>query len=317
MKDIAEVTSLPSFMQENRGFKSQELGEQAEYESPDDIADKPMNHWLINDLVLFIDSEDMPRIPRQLFEDVCQIRVAGVPGPVFRGLIEAFESFIKAVLFVLFVFIIVLTFGAVYKISSTNQTLATVLGGLLPMILRTFLAPPTPDVELGTVSFKSKLDEVIKNFCQKWPIYDFPFQILPEDEGTDKVAEGKEQPPLTEVKEGKETAPSSPSTDTFPVPTPSAPNFLDYMTSYGRFDAEGGYVPGETYSSNNNAPDYSQIVPESPKSPTVEKSVRIAEQPVENEVDILIYLPDKYDDVWLDEWSDILSRTSKTQVNGV
>jgi len=317
IKDIAEVTSLPSFMQENRGFKSQELGEQAEYESPDDLAEKPMNHWLINDLVLFIDSEDMPRIPRQLFDEVCQIRVAGVPGPVFRGLIEAFESFIKAVLFVLFVFIIVLTFGAVYKISSTNQTLATVLGGLLPMILRTFLAPPTPDVELGTVSFKSKLDEVIKNFCQKWPIYDFPFQVLPEDDGKDKTAaDGTEQPSSAETKEENKTSPSTQVECVSPPPA-QPPSFIDYMTAYARFDAEAGGMVGEVYNSNNNAPEYSPSVPESPKSPTVEKSVRIAEQPVENEVDILIYLPDKYDDVWLDEWSDILSRTSKTHVNGV
>jgi len=50
---------------------------------------------MINDLVLFIDSQDMPRIPKQLFDEVCNIRVAGVPGPVFRGLLEAFESFLK------------------------------------------------------------------------------------------------------------------------------------------------------------------------------------------------------------------------------
>jgi len=66
----------------------------------------------------------------------------------------------RIVLFIGFVFVIVLSFGAVYKISSTNQTLATVVGGFLPMILRMFLAPPAPNVEMGTVSFKSKMDEV-------------------------------------------------------------------------------------------------------------------------------------------------------------
>jgi len=68
IKDLEKVTSLPSFLQENRGFKSQELSEQADYETSDDVTDQPARHWLINDLVLFIDNEDWPRIPRKLFE---------------------------------------------------------------------------------------------------------------------------------------------------------------------------------------------------------------------------------------------------------
>jgi len=182
IKDLETVTSLPSSLQENCGFKAQELNEQADYEGSDDVAERPPNHWMINDLVLFVDSEDTPRIPKQLFDEVTQIRVAGVPGPVYRGHIEAFQQLVKIVLFILFVFIVVLSFGAVYKISTTNQMLATLVGGFLPMILRTFLAPPAPDVELGTVSFKSKMDEVIKNFCQYWPVYDLPFELVPENE---------------------------------------------------------------------------------------------------------------------------------------
>ena len=45
-----------------------------------------------------------------------------------------------------------------------------------------FLAPPRPEVELGTVSFKSKMDEVIKNFCQYWPIYDLPFEVVTDED---------------------------------------------------------------------------------------------------------------------------------------
>jgi len=186
IKDLDKVTSLPSSLQENCGFKAQELNEQASYEGSDDVAEKPPNHWMINDLVLFVDSEDTPRIPKQLFDEVTQIRVAGVPGPVFRGHLEALRQLFRIVLFIGFVFVIVLSFGAVYKISSTNQTLATVVGGFLPMILRMFLAPPAPNVEMGTVSFKSKMDEVIKNFCQYWPIHDLPFELIPDDEGEEK-----------------------------------------------------------------------------------------------------------------------------------
>jgi len=187
IKDLDKVTSLPSSLQENCGFKAQELNEQAAYEGSDDVAEKPANHWMINDLVLFVDSEDTPRIPKQLFDEVTEIRVAGVPGPVYRGHLEALRQLFRIVLFIGFVFVVVLSFGAVYKVSSTNQTLAVVVGGFLPMILRMFLAPPPPNVEMGTVSFKSKMDEVIKNFCQYWPIHDLPFELIPEDESGEKI----------------------------------------------------------------------------------------------------------------------------------
>jgi len=189
IKDLEKVTSLPSSLQENCAFKAQELNEQAEYEASDDVVEKPPRHWMINDLVLFVDSEDTPRIPVQLFHNVIQIRVAGVPGPIYRGHIEAFRQLSKIVLFVLFVFLVVLSFGSVYKLSATNQTLATMVGGFLPRMLRMFLAPPRPEVELGTVSFKSKMDEVIKNFCQYWPIYDLPFEVVREEEEKDAEEE--------------------------------------------------------------------------------------------------------------------------------
>jgi len=113
---MLQVTSLPSSLQENCGFKAQELSEQAPHEGSDDVAEKPPNHWMINDLVLFVDSEDTPRIPKQLFDEVTQIRVAGVPGPVYLGHVEAFRQLVKIVLFILLVFIVVLSFGTVYKV---------------------------------------------------------------------------------------------------------------------------------------------------------------------------------------------------------
>lgn len=180
--DTVDDRHVTDVFQENCGFKSQELNEQADYEVPDDVAVRPARHWLINDLVLFVDSEDTPRIPKQLFDEVCNIRVAGVPGPVFRGQIEAVGQVLKIGAFLGLVFLVVLSFSAVYKLSTTNQMLATVVGGFLPMILRSFLKSPAPDIELGTVSFKSKMDEVIKNFRQLWPMYDLTFEAVTEDE---------------------------------------------------------------------------------------------------------------------------------------
>ena len=69
-----------------------------------------------------------------------------------------------------------------------------------------FLAPPRPEVELGTVSFKSKMDEVIKNFCQYWPIYDLPFEVVKdEDEEAEKDSNDNKnkQPKKSDEEEGK------------------------------------------------------------------------------------------------------------------
>jgi len=287
IKDLDKVTSLPSSLQENCGFKAQELNEQAAYEGSDDVATKPPNHWMINDLVLFVDSEDTPRIPKQLFDEVTQIRVAGVPGPVFRGHLEALRQLFRIVLFIGFVFIIVLSFGAVYKVSSTNQTLATVVGGFLPMILRMFLAPPAPNVEMGTVSFKSKMDEVIKNFCQYWPIHDLPFELISDDDddGDTKDAADKDD-------DSKMQAASS---DVYANNNDEA-MYVD-QTCLDEFDGANQFlmqprscVP--TYSMSTNQ----QVCSDAAQS--TKKRVKIEEPESNNKVDILILLPER-DGQWL------------------
>lgn len=63
--------------------------------------------------------------------------------------------------------------------------LATLAVGFLPVILRQFMEPEKPDIEIGTVSFSSKLDEIIKNFKQRWPIHDFPLEKATDDQNTD------------------------------------------------------------------------------------------------------------------------------------
>jgi len=219
--------------------------------------------------------------------------------------------------------------------------LATLVGGFLPIMLKTFLAPPTPDVEIGTVSFKSKMDEVIKNFCQKWPIYDLPFKLVIDEKKDDEKKDGEktegekkdEEKKDDDKKDKKEKqikldeqkvqdekksievrkTPSSPIRS-LSSPSYKEPQVLDYLTShYGHFDGDGTFPV-----SNNNADpvlDFlcdEELLDDMPSAP-VKKCVRVTEDLGENEVDILIYLPDKYDDVWLDEWSDIVSRNSKIQ----
>ena len=94
IKDLEDFTMLPAHLQGNRGFKACEASEQADYETTDDLSLEHPYHWDINDLILFIESDDTPRIPKKLFDDVCEIRVAGSPGPVYRSLLGCHGTFL-------------------------------------------------------------------------------------------------------------------------------------------------------------------------------------------------------------------------------
>src|SRR6218665_550611 len=292
----------------------------------DDIVDKPARHWFINDLVLFIDNEDMPRIPRKLFEDVCQIRVAGVPGPVYLGLLFALKQFLKIAIFVLFIFLVILSFGNVYGLSSTNSMIAALAGGSLPLILRTFMEPEKPDIEMGTVSFKSKLDEIIKNFAQYWPIYDFSFELyVPEEE---KEATERDGSVKYDEKADNDT---KPTTDiAFQCHVCSD----DTDSSFGNvvvLDSEQNVVSGLTPAKTNSV----ARLPSTASSRVVaddeqrkkevgfgggkDGGVRVCfqEEPPHRDVDILIWLPSRYDEIWLDELSYFFNDTVNTNIDDV
>ena len=192
-RDIEEFTQLPEDLQENRGFKACEASQQAEYESIDDISAKLSYHWDINDMILFVDKHDTPRIPKKLFDDVCAINVAGSPGPVYKSLLEATGKFMVIILFLVFVFIVVMSFGESYKISSTNQMLATMAGGFMPFIFSNILKPSAPEVETNLLSFRSKVEEIVKNFWQPWPMYDLIFDIEKEPESEESEEEEEEE----------------------------------------------------------------------------------------------------------------------------
>ena len=162
-----------------------EASDQADHESTDDLNKAQPDSITINDLILFMDNDDVPRIPSKLFDEVCQIRVPGSPGPVYLSLLKATIKFFFIIMFLGFVFIVVLSFGEVYRMSGTSQMLATMAGGFTPFIFSYILKPANPDPELGSVSFKSKLEEVIENFRQIWPMYDFIFDVNDKREPSD------------------------------------------------------------------------------------------------------------------------------------
>lgn len=134
-------------------------------------------HWKINHLVLFVDKKDVPRIPRELYDQICHIEAPGCPGPVYRGLLKATQKLLYMILFLVFVAIVVISFGNLYNVSATNQLLVTLAGGFVPFVIRFVLTPNQTSADLNTYTFEGKVHDILKNFSQIWPVHDLTFTL--------------------------------------------------------------------------------------------------------------------------------------------
>ena len=135
-------------------------------------------HWRLNHLILFVDRKDIPRIPKELFERICEIDAPGCPGPVYKSLLRACRKFLYMIIFLTFVVIVVMAFGDVYKLSTTNQLLVTLAGGFLPFVVRFVLTSKQEELSLNTYSFNGKIHNIIDSFTQTWPVFDLSFDII-------------------------------------------------------------------------------------------------------------------------------------------
>jgi hypothetical protein len=163
--------------------------------------EKKEPQWRIGHLLLFFDSFDTPRIPLNLFKRLCEIRVHGAPGPVYINLLKATGKFSIIVVFLFFVMIVVMAFGSAHQMSSTNQTLATLAGGFVPMLLKNVLSSKGARLNLKTLSFKGQIDEIISEYKQNWPIYDFVVQQYDPKEEEEKEREKEREKELEQKKD--------------------------------------------------------------------------------------------------------------------
>ncbi len=143
--------------------------------------------WKTKGLVLFLSNDNTPRIPKKLFRRVCSLKAPGCPGPVYQGMFVAIKQLLYMVLFLGFVIIVLMTFGTVYKVSSSNQVLMTLAGGFLPFIVKYILRKKEEKLTVGKFAFKGKLHNIIKGFVQAWPVYDLPFTKLVDERLADCI----------------------------------------------------------------------------------------------------------------------------------
>ena len=144
-------------------------------------------HWNINDLVVFMDNRDMPRIPRRLFDEVCNIKLNGLPGPLYDSYARAFRQLGLIIIFLMFVGLAVRSFGIHYKTSLGTDLILTVISGIIPKILTSFLYPKPPEVEVRNMNFKTRMNHILSNYNEWWPLHDFPFTKLDTTVNDEKI----------------------------------------------------------------------------------------------------------------------------------
>ena len=151
---------------------------------PVDIGSDVVGHpkWRTNRLALFFSKYDVPQIPMSLFFDACKMPYDFVPGAVLKNYVKAAVEFGAILVFLIFVFLVVAAFGDTYKLSTSNQLLATVVGGLLPKLLqKVFQSHESPKIDDKSIQFKVFLYELLEEYARDWPIYDFFVKSEPKE----------------------------------------------------------------------------------------------------------------------------------------
>ena len=129
--------------------------------------------WRTNRLALFFSRHDVHQIPMSLFFQACKMPYDFVPGGVLKNFVKAAVEFGVILVFLIFVFLVVAAFGDTYQLSTSNQLLATVVGGLLPKMLQTvFKSHESPKIDDKSIQFKVFLFELLEDYARDWPIYD-------------------------------------------------------------------------------------------------------------------------------------------------
>nr|KAG5694261.1 hypothetical protein BaRGS_021576 [Batillaria attramentaria] len=125
-------------------------------------------------LILFLDKDDIPYIPKKfLFHTTC-MACPGSPGRIAEAFLKAAGRFGRTVVFLLFIMLVVLAYADTYYISPTSQFFAILLTGTIPLVLRYFFLNPgsVTKVDTTTLRFRTQMDDKIESFMQSWVLED-------------------------------------------------------------------------------------------------------------------------------------------------
>ena len=134
--------------------------------------------WETRRLFLFLDKDDTTYVPLSFFYKIVQMGHNFCPKPAFMMYLMALIEFIWIMLFLGFVMLVVLAFGDAHNISETNQTLATLAGGLLPFAFRKlFKSRSEATVDRDNLRWETKFKGEIDKHADFWVVKDLDFVI--------------------------------------------------------------------------------------------------------------------------------------------
>lgn len=136
-------------------------------------------HWNINSLVLFVDMDDVSRIPSDLFWQICKLKMPGSPGPLHRATLKAVGRIVCSLMFLLLLTIVVILFGKMYEVTNPIQMFVLFVCGGLPLIV--YLAMNYGcrchvTKKINEYSLRGKVQRLILNYSRSWPVYDLSFK---------------------------------------------------------------------------------------------------------------------------------------------
>ena len=119
-------------------------------------------HWKVNSLALFVDKDDVSRIPRDLYWQICKLDFPGSPGPLHRSILTATGRLLGVLLYLVFFFVVIFSVGNIYEISSTNQMFIMLVSGCLPLVQSTSSFEPSASRTAST-TIRSSEKSVVRS----------------------------------------------------------------------------------------------------------------------------------------------------------
>ena len=114
---------------------------------------------------LYVNHKERVAIDKRLFYRICDHRrkMKTLPGNVLKRFAESTLEFCCVIFFLVCVLLVVLAFGETYNLSPTNQALLSVLGGVLPYFLSTFVFKTPNEIDWE----REQLDPLFKAIVRR------------------------------------------------------------------------------------------------------------------------------------------------------
>lgn len=156
---------------------------------------------------LFLDENSKPYLNEKAFFIMCKMKVLRAPGSLWENYKKAAFNFMVIAFFLTFVVIIVLAFGKTQGIPGTYQAIATLGGGLIPLILRRYFFKSEDVFDFKTDHFllRGELQQLLEDNWETWEIVNISYVTSDGhksviDDSRDEIVEiDKSQMEVTEL----------------------------------------------------------------------------------------------------------------------